>query len=210
MANTDGFVDEVADELRRDRMSRVLRRWGWVAIVAVVLLVGAASFAEWRRASEEARTEAFGTAALAAIEGGPEALASVPAETEGQEAVLALLRAATADEGGLARRAALTDLTERSDLPPRLVDLAAIQLMTAGGTGDDARDGALLDRLAMPGAPYRALAIEMQALRAAEAGDRSTALVLLRQLTEEAGVSPAARRRAGQLIVALGGSAEDA
>lgn len=214
MANTDSFVDEVSDELRRDRMSRLLRRWGWVAILAVVVMVGATSVIEWRRSAAESRAQAFGDAMLAALQAPPgeriAALSAVPVETPEQDALRALLRAAVAEEGGaLAQRGDLMDLLDREGLPQRLRHLAGMTLVYGGGTGDAARDATLLEELATPGAPYRPLALEAQAMAAAASGDRDVALGLLRALTEEAGVSASVRRRATQAIVALGGAEAD-
>ena len=48
MSDTDSFIDEVTEEVRRDRMYLLLRRWGWVGVVAVILIVGGAAFNEVR------------------------------------------------------------------------------------------------------------------------------------------------------------------
>jgi hypothetical protein len=79
-----------------------------------------------------------------------------------------------------------------------------MKVILAGGTDDAAVDGVMLDELAAPGAPFRTLAVEQQALRALAAGDEATAVTLLRVLTEDAEASQALRERAGQVMVALG------
>ena len=223
MANTDSFIDEVNDELRRDRLSMALRRWGWVAAALVVAIVGGAAFVEWRDARAEAVAQGFGDAVLAATRA-PEAearraaLAAVEPATDGQAAVLAFLRAAAAgapDEAGgaldpAAGNAELAALAEVGDLPPRYAHLALLKVQLAGGTGDAAVDGAVLDRLAAPGAPFRTLAVELQALRALGAGDEATAITLLRALAQDAEASQALRTRAVQTIIALGAAPEPA
>ena len=40
MSETDSFIDEVNEEVRRDRLYAALRRYGWIAIVAVLAIVG--------------------------------------------------------------------------------------------------------------------------------------------------------------------------
>ena len=65
---------------------------------------------------------------------------------------------------------------------------------------------AALDELSRPGAPYRALALEQVALLQIASGDRETAMTSLRALLQEPDVTPGLRRRASQLIVALGGT----
>ena len=43
MSETDSFIDEVNEEVRRDRLYAALRRYGWIAIVAVLAIVGGAA-----------------------------------------------------------------------------------------------------------------------------------------------------------------------
>ena len=206
MSNPDSFIDEVTEELRRDRLSMLLRRWGWVAALAVLVLVGGAAFNEWRKAQDAARAEAFGDALLDALEGegGAEAVAAVPAASPEQEILRALAAAGvTAETDRPAAAAALVALGEGT-ADPVYRDLALTKAMLLGGTGDAARDGAILADLARAGRPFRTLAVEQQAIRAARAGDVATAASLLRLLTEDAEATDALRRRAEQTIVALG------
>lgn len=219
MSNPDSFINEVTDEVRRDRLYAGMRRWGWVAILAVVLLVGAAAWVEWSRAREAARAQAFGDALLTALAGADmparrAALAELTPDGPDQATVLGLLEA-TAAQGGAgadadAARARLLELADMPDLDTTYRHLALTKAMLAGGTGDAGRDGAILEELARPGAPYRPLAVELQAHAALDAGDEATALTLLRALTQDAEATQALRRRALQLIVALGGSPEPA
>ena len=77
MSNPDSFIDEVTEEVRRDRLFRAFRRYGWIGVVLVAAIVGGAAFNEWQKASRTATAQALGdglTAALAA--GTPEARAA--------------------------------------------------------------------------------------------------------------------------------------
>ncbi|WGH78172.1 hypothetical protein [Jannaschia ovalis] len=223
MSNPESFIDEVTEEVRRDRLYALLRRWGWVAILAVILLVGGAAWTEWQRSQSEARAQAFGDALLAALtEPEPaarmEALAAIAPADAPQQAVLTLLTAAAELAGvetldspeAAAARARLVALAETPDLDSSYRQLALIKALLAGGTGEAAQDAILLEELAAPGAPYRPLALELQAIAALEAGDTATAITLLRLLTEDAEATEPLRRRARQLIVALGASPEPA
>jgi hypothetical protein len=207
MSNPDSFIDEVSEELRRDRMSLLLRRWGWVALLAVILLVGAAAWSEWTSARELAASRAFGDAVLAAegADDAASALAAVAPSGAEQAALLALLEAgALRGEDSSAARARLLELSEADGVPPLYRDLALMKLILGGGTGDRDRDAMILEALATPGAPYRPLALEQQALLALEAGDEAEAITLLRLLGEEAGSTQTMRRRAAELMLALG------
>jgi len=54
MANTDSFIDEVNEEVRRDRLFAVFRKWAWLAILVVVVVVGGAAWFEYQRTQRTA------------------------------------------------------------------------------------------------------------------------------------------------------------
>lgn len=207
MANTDSFIDEVNEEVRRDRTQAFLRRWAPVGALLVVVVVGGAAWVEWSRARDSAGAQAFGDALLAARRADGDAqLASIEADTPAQSALRDML--AADDEAP--DPAALLAIAETPDLAPVYRDLAILKAMLAGGSGDAGRDAALLEDIARPGRPYRLLAVERQALAAVAAGDEATALTLLRLLTQDAAATESLRRRATQTIVALGAEPDPA
>lgn len=219
MSNPESFIEEVSEEVRRDRLYGLVKRWGWVALLAVLVIVGGAAWTEWQASQRAAKAQAFGDAVLDALGGADmaerrAALDAIEPADANQAAILSLLSAtaqANGDEADPeASRDALLALSENPDLGVVYRHLALFKVMTAGGTGDAARDAAILDELATPGAPYRPLAVEQQALRALEQGDEGTAITLLRLLTEDAEATEPLRRRATQLIVALGATPEAA
>ena len=70
MSNNESFIDEVTEEVRRDKLYAGLRKYGWIGILGVLLLVGGASVNEWMKARERAAAEAAGDAILAAVGAG--------------------------------------------------------------------------------------------------------------------------------------------
>lgn len=216
MSNPESFIDEVTEEVRRDRLYAILKRWGWVAVLAILVLVGGAAWNEWRNAQARSSAEAFGTEILSAL--GSESNAArvaalgeiTPASPE-QTAILGMLEAvATAETDDAAARTRLLELADAPEMPATYRHLALTKAMLAGGTGDAGRDALVLEELTAPGAPFRPLGLELQAVAALEAGDEATAITLLRLLSEDAEATEALRRRALQLIVALGASPEPA
>ena len=67
VSNTDSFIDEVTEEVRRDRLFGVMRRYGWIAVLAILMLVGGAAWNEWRKAQDRAAAQALGDAVLSAL-----------------------------------------------------------------------------------------------------------------------------------------------
>ena len=212
MSNPDSFIDEVTEELRRDRVASFLRRFGWIFVLGVVLLVGGAAWNEWRKANEQARAQNFGDAVLQALDGESpqdriDALAQVPADGA-QAGLLNLMRAGQLFETD--RAAALSALqaaAQDSALPDAYRQLASLKHLIAAGSDLPAEERrATLDRLAQPGQPFRPLALEQTALLLLDQGDKDGALAILNDLLAQADVSDGLRRRVTQLIIALGGT----
>lgn len=213
MSETDSFIEEVTEEVRRDRLFKLMRKYGWIGILAVVLIVGGAAWNEWRKASARAEAEAFGDAILAAMAADDSgaraaALAGVPVAADGQSALLSLLAADEALAAGqdAAAQDALAAVASDAAAPDVFRQLAKLKLLILRGPSMDAaeRDRGLAE-LAAPGAAFRPLAMEQQAQALADAGKADEAIALFTQITEEAGVPSGLRQRATQMIVVLGG-----
>lgn len=209
MDHTDSFIDEVTEEVRRDRLFAAFRKYGWIGVVAILGLVGGSAYVEWEKTQRQARAEAFGDGILSALEteNPTEALAGLPVSGP-QGGMLKLLTAAQAAEDGKAE-VALADLRAvagDATLPDSLRQLARLKAVLVAGAamGAEAR-AAELAALSAPGAPFRLMAMEQQALAALEAGDRDGAIAKAREIMAEDGVTSGLQQRATELIVALGG-----
>jgi hypothetical protein len=215
VANQDSFINEVTEEVRRDKLFALFRRYGWIAALVVILLVGGAAWNEWRKAEARAEAQARGNAILAALEAqDPAAQAAALGSLRTgapADAVIALLAASQAlqAEGAAAARAQLDAIAADASLPPLYRDLAVLRsaMLGAGEVAPDTRI-ATLEPLAAPGAAFAPLAREQIAIAHAEAGRVSEAVAVLEQLISGVEGSGALRRRAAQLMVALGGSPE--
>jgi hypothetical protein len=232
VSNPDSFINEVAEEVRRDRLYGLARRYGWIAVLAVLALVGAAGWREYDSARRTAAAQAVGDALLAATElpdaaARQAALGAVEAGPDGQ-AVALLLRAA--DVGALLlgapdpsarakaealRAALLRDLEamgRNMAVAEPLRDLAVLRwlmLAPAEAGPSDAQRRAMLQMLAAPGRSLRPLAEEQLMLLDLAAGDLASADARLVRLAADAETPAALRRRAGDIRLAIG-SAQDA
>ncbi len=214
VSNNESFIDEVNEEVQRDRLFNILRKYGWIGLVLVALVVGGAAFNEWRKARAQSEAQALGDALLAAIRtddpaARAAALAAVPAPGDAA-ALRDLLQAAALTQAGETAAAAdlLNALADTPGLDPVYGDLARLKAVMTGEGAPDARI-ALLSELARPGAPYRLLALEQIAIAEAESGDAEAAIATATTLIEDAAVSRGLRERAQNLIVALGGPVPD-
>lgn len=212
MSNPESFIDEVNEELKRDRLFALIRKYAWIAVLGVLVVVGGAAWNEWRKARDIAQAQAFGDAIIAALDSGDPAtqrsgLAAIDA-TGDRAGILNLLRAATelAAEDRPAAMQALAAVESNTALPSSYRQIAALKRVIIGGAEIPIADREqVLNGLAAPGQAFRPLALEQLALLAMESGDTDTALQRAQALLQEPDVTAALRRRVAQLIVVLGG-----
>lgn len=215
MSDTDSFIEEVTEEVQRDKLFGYIRRYGWIAVLLVFALVGGAAWNEYSKAQTRNAAQARGDAILAALssdDSGERAAALAQIDASGATApVVAMLRSAeemAADDPDAAA-AALQAIASDDAQPPLYRDLALLKhvILTAAST-DPADRIAALQPLTAPGGPFRVLAEEQIALAEVQSGETDAALTRLQALVEDTEASQGLRRRVSQLIVALGGDAD--
>ncbi|OSP56284.1 hypothetical protein [Pseudoruegeria sp. SK021] len=215
MSQSDSFIDEVTEEVRRERLFGLARRYGWIAILAVVLIIGAAGVVEWRKAQARAEAEDLGDALLAAM-ASENALARATALDgvggTGLPGLPARFLAADslAQSDVNAAGALLDEIAADSALPAIYRDLASLKLtMLADYPMLSDEKLVRLETLIAPGAPFRMAALEQIAAVRISRNEPSQAIDILRTILTDADASAGQQQRAQQLIVALGGEFED-
>lgn len=214
MSNTDSFIDEVTEEVRRDRLYMLLRRYGWIAALVLVLIIGGVGWLELRKAQDKAQAEALGDAMLAALSVDDStaragALAQIDTPSAQGAAVLRLMTAAEQTQAGdtAAATATLEKLATDGDVPAIYRQIAQFKSLTLqAGTMDIADRRLALDALARPGNPLRLLVSEQLALIDIEAGDTEAAIARYQDIIADAELTQDLQQRALQVIVALGGT----
>ena len=212
MSNPESFIEEVTEEVRRDRLFALFRKYGWIGVLGVVLIVGGAAVTEWRKASDRAAAQAFGDAVMVALEQDTAparraALAAVPA-SGGRAAILNLMLASDPTDDRAGTLAALDQVAADATLPASYRDLAVLRRVVVAGAEMALADRrAALDPIAAPGRPFRPLALEQLAYLLVEAGDTAGAIAALQALSQDQQAPSGLRQRATQMIVALGGQA---
>lgn len=215
MSDTDSFLDEVTEEVRKDQLFGYMRKYGWIAVLVVLLIVGGTAYSEYRKSQTETAAKAAGDSILAALEidddaARAEALRAIDVQG-GAAAVTGLLAAADLSETGEAAAAVetLNAVAALQDAPDVYRDLAALKaaMVSEGGMSLDDRL-ATLERLAAPGAAFRLVAQEQIALMSIDAGETDLALEQFAAIAQDAEVTGGLRDRAFAMIVALDGDLE--
>ena len=209
MSDTDSFIDEVTEEVRRDRLFGYFRRYGWIPAVIIVALVGGTAYNEWSKAQLEQAAQVRGDALLDALEledTAEQAAAFRAIAREEEDALAAKLLAAgveTEQAADLLKSVAADD-----GQPGYIRDLARLKMASAEGVLSVDEAAAILAELSEPGGIYRHVATELLVAVQLQRGDHEAALELLQAHIKDAEASSEQIQRMAELIVALGASPE--
>ena len=209
MSDTDSFIDEVTEEVRRDRLFGYFRRYGWIPAVIIVALVGGTAYNEWSKAQLEQAAQVRGDALLDALEledTAEQAAAFRAIAREEEDALAAKLLAAGVETEQAADL--LKSVAADEAQPQYIRDLARLKMASTDGvlTLDEA--AAILAELSEPGGVYRNVATEFLVAVHLERGETQAALELLQAHIKDAEARSEQIQRMGELIVALGASPE--
>ncbi len=204
------FIDEVRDELKRDRFESLLRKYGKYLAAIVIISIGIATAVSVYKGHIIAQQEQAGdkfreitTAISNNDDKASELIDKLITENPEGYRELAMLRKAglhvknNEQDTALAiyDRIAADSKTDRT-----IRDLAGIRaamlLVEKGDAGADAR----LEALAAKNSPFRYTAMELQAVRALESSDNAKASELYTSLTDDAMTPPSLKSRAGMMI----------
>ena len=218
MSDTDSFIEEVSEEVRRDRLYGYMRKYGWIAVLAILAIVGGAAYNEYSKAQTLAKAQTAGDAILAALEADePEARVAALEEVRGQDitqgakAVVSLMQAAEqgASDDAAGSQAALEKIAVDGSLPEIYRQIASFKAASQSNGSLSVEDRRIrLEALSAPGTSLRLLATEQLALIDIETADTDAAIEKLQGIVVDAEVTAGLRQRATQLIIALGAEPE--
>ena len=212
MSNTDSFIEEVTEEVRRDKLYAALRKYGWIGILALAAIVGGAGYSEYNKAQARAQAEATGDSMLAALQLDESveraaALALVEVENPSASAIVSLMTASEQSSAGETESAneTLQSVANAQDLPliyRQIASFKALGLSAAELPVEERRAG--YEALSQPGNPLRLLATEQLGLIDIEVGDTAAALVVFQGIIDDSEATADLQQRSVQLMVALG------
>lgn len=211
MSNTDSFIEEVTEEVRRDRLFGLFRKYGWIGGVVVIGIVGGTAWNGWSTSRAETRAQAFGDAVIDALDTGtPEertaALAAIAADGE-QAALVQLILASDLTADRATTLAALDKVAADPEVRPVYRDLAVLRrVLLAGADQPLAERRTALQGIALAGRPYRVLAEEQLAYLLVEEAKTDEAILAMTALMLDQEATEALRGRLTQMVTVLGGT----
>ena len=212
VSNTDSFIQEVSEEVRRDRLFGLIRKYGWIAIAGVVVIVGGAAYREYDKAQRIAAAQSFGSSVLAALEQDDaqarvSALDTVQAPNGATAAIVAMMQSAelVSDNQSAVAIARLEQAALDTNVDQSYRDLVNFKRLMRADSGLETYDRvAGFTALATPGNPLRLLATEQLAVIDLENGDRAAAIDRFNAILNDAEITQGLRQRVTQVMIALG------
>jgi len=162
----ESFIQEVSDEVRRDRLYTLFRKYGWIGVFLILLLVGGAGVNEWRKSKERLAAEQNGDELRSVLQSFSDSedvenyLTYLNKGLPGKS--LAVLNPAflmSSVVNSSERLVHLETVANNKDLPIVLRDLALLYIFYISELDFD-RKMDMLNSLSGPDRPYRLLAIE--------------------------------------------------
>ena len=205
MSDTDSFIDEVTEEVRRDRLFGYFRRYGWIAGLLIFGLVGITAYNEWNRSEVEKVEQARGDALLTALSLENDTKISVVINAiavQDSNNIIANFLAAGFDEVKAAEL--LNGVISNINQPKFIQDLARLKLAITPDAVTQDEAVLILTDLSSPGGFYRNVAIEILVALELERGNPEVAIDILQSHVQDAEASQAQVQRMGELIVELG------
>ena len=53
MSLNDSFIKEVSEEVRRDKLFKYLKKYSWIGIIAIIIIVCIVAYNEWKKNYEK-------------------------------------------------------------------------------------------------------------------------------------------------------------
>lgn len=212
VSDTDSFLQEVSEELRRDRLYRNIRKYGWLAILLVVLVVGGATYREYLKSKAETAAQLFGTNIIDAlgeknIDDRISKLQKINAPGDNAKVVIAMLLSAelNGSESPTLEKSSLSTITEGSSIDAHYRELLNFKILLGSAETLSLEERATaFEALSKPGNPFRLLAEEQLALIELEQGYVDNAVEKISQILLDAELTAGLRNRATQMMIALG------
>ncbi len=218
------IFDEIGEDLRGERYRRVAARYGWLVLLAAVVVAAGFGFWQWRQSQRVAQAGRAASVFLAATRevAGPSPGAAQTPSRAAAEAAFAKLTASAPESYRTLARLRLAALQTQSDPQAALATWDAVandpgadrdlrdlaNLLWAQhevDAGDPAVVAARLRPLAEGAGRWRALAQETLAWLDLRQGDEAHARTVLTGLLEDPGAPPGVAARARGLLEQIGG-----
>jgi hypothetical protein len=212
VSDTDSFLQEVSDELRRDRLYRNIRKYGWLAVLLVIFIVGGATYREYQKSKALTAAQFFGSSIIDALNEKNKndrisKLEKIEAPGDNAKVVIAMLLSAelNGSDNRAMENSSLTSFTKEPSIDAHYRELLNFKILLGSAETISLEERlAAFEELSKPGNSFRLLAEEQIALIELEQGNIDKAVEKISQILLDAELTAGLRNRVTQMMIALG------
>jgi hypothetical protein len=208
MSDNDSFIDEVTEEVRRDKLYLFLRRYGWIPLGLIAAVIFVSIYLEFRSSANRVEAEKLGdflSKSLALDIDNTEAISldSLNAIDSGSVVSL-MLKARVLENSARVESAILVyeKILETTSIPVSIRDFIKFKLLLLI-KNDPIRTEALLVELINPDSSFNLLALEQKILRLVNQNNLEEAISNIDLLIENPDASQAMSARVTQIKNAI-------
>ena len=171
MSNNDSFIEEVTEEVRRDKLYLFLKRYGWIGLVFILSIIFASIVTEIRSSNRIEKARNFGDAL--AISLNKSANKNSGSLTKDEKSLLnsnpvvgQLFKAVKAENNGDSGEAIASyrEISNQDSMPLNIKDFAKLKIVILSESTDPQTENILLD-LISPNNPFYLLALEQKVMK---------------------------------------------
>ena len=206
MSENESFIDEVTEEVRRDKLYLLLKRYGWVPVIVIITVILTSIFIEIRNNAKVIEAENLGDLLASSLSGDTEVKAILSNDTSSTpKSLIALLLEAKILENKLEYQTAIAayqTVLSREEIPTSLRDFVKFKLVLLV-KDDPIGVKKLIGDLINPDGSFYLLALEQKVLM--EIGEKrwNEAIANLNLILADPDVSQGMISRATQIKKAI-------
>ena len=167
MSENESFIAEVTEEVRRDKLYLLLKRYGWIPVILIITVILASIFIEIRNNAKVIEAENLGDLLASSLSGDTEVKAILSNDISSTpKSLIALLLEAKISENKLEYHTAIAayeTVLSREEIPTSLKDFVKFKLVLLV-KDDPMRIKKLIGDLINPDGSFHLLALEQKVL----------------------------------------------
>ena len=167
MSENESFIAEVTEEVRRDKLYLLLKRYGWIPVIVIITVILASIFIEIRNNAKVIEAENLGDLLASSLSGDMEVKAILSNDISSTpKSLIALLLEAKVLENKLEYQTAIAayeTVLSREEIPTSLKDFVKFKLVLLV-KDDPMRIKKLIGDLINPDGSFHLLALEQKVL----------------------------------------------
>ena len=196
MVESESFIKEVSEEVKRDKLFKALNKFKWPLFALIILLIGTVGGYEYYKFDKKRKAQENGEFLVSAIENLNNNGETVSSEIENKfiAILIKLHEAKFFEEKGDIKRAktAYNDLIDKHGGNRFFSDYSKFQLylLDPAESLKDAKKIEVLDQLSAPDSPMKLLALEQKLYLYVKANDLENIKLLLNLISSDQAITP--------------------